>query len=118
MQAVKKFKNLEEKLKTKLKNKMKINATIKQVLPAVSGTSEKGEYKFVPIVIAWEEQFVRRDSTIYNLEHSLVVNIMGQYANNFSLPVGARVNIDIRFNTREIGSKVFNSVTSNFIVLS
>jgi len=97
---------------------MKISATIKKVSPAVSGTSEKGEYKLVPIVIAWEEQFVRRDSTIYNLEHSLEVKVMGQYANNFSLPVGAKVNIDVRFHTREYEGKTFNSVTSNFIVLS
>jgi len=97
---------------------MKINATIKQVFPAVSGKNNNGEYKYVPIVIEWNEQVMKRDGTLFEIPQELYINIMGSMAVNFTLPVGAKVNIDVRFRTRLHEGKVYNSVNSNFIVLA
>jgi len=97
---------------------MRIEAVIKQVCPAVTGTSQNGEYKFVPIVIEWKEQFTKRDGTYFEIDHSQVVHVMGNMAQNFSIPVGSRVCIDLRFNAREYNGKMFNSVSTNYVAFA
>lgn len=97
---------------------MKISATIKKVHPAISGTSQNGDYKYVPIELRWHEQVMKRDGSCFEIEHEQLVNVMGAYASNFNIPEGTHVCADLRFRTREYDGKTFNSITCNYISLS
>lgn len=98
---------------------MKIDCRIKSIGEHRSGVNAKtGNMWYAQsIEIEWQESRTRNDGTIYAIENSLMVDIVGDYAKNFNLPVGQAVCIDIRFETTEWNGRRLNNIRSSFIIL-
>lgn len=98
---------------------MKIDCKIKSIGELRSGVNAKtGEtWHFLPLEIEWQEPRQRNDGTVFGVNCSLVVDVTGEQAKNFSLPIGQSVTIDVRCSVTDWQGKKFNSIRSSFIVL-
>ena len=97
---------------------MKIDCKIKRILEHRSGlTKEPKAWHIQPIEIEWQEPRTKSDGTIYAIDNTLVVDIAGDMAANFTLQVGQAITVDIRFSTTEWGNKTLNNIRSTFILL-
>ena len=94
---------------------MEILATIKNVLPVVSGSNERGEYRIQPLEIEMQESFLKTDGTTSVILHSLMVDLLGDNAKQFNLPVGTRVKMNLRFMLREYQGKKYQRISSSYI---
>ena len=97
---------------------MIIDCQITKVFKDRSGVSQAGKpYNIQPIEIAWQEAKRNNSGETFVVEHSVAVDLMGDYAKNFSLKVGDYISIDIRFSTNEFKEKMYNRITSNYLIL-
>lgn len=98
---------------------MKIDCTIKSIGECRSGTNAStGMQWYVrPIEVEWQEQRTKGDGSIYAIENSLKVEIWGDHASNFTIPIGSNVTLDIKFAIHEFNGKTFNNIRSTFIIM-
>lgn len=96
---------------------MYIDAKLIKVYPTVSGGEIGKEFKYVPIIIEWEDPLYTRDGRQNFTTDRLLVHVLGPMAGNFSIPVGAEITVDIRPKIREYNDKVFNSINTTYISL-
>ncbi len=94
---------------------MEILGIIRQVLEVKSGSSPKGDYYVQPIVVELEESFNRVDGSQGVTRHSLLVDITGRQARNFSLGVGTKVRMNVFFHCKEWNGKWFQGVSCGMI---
>lgn len=96
---------------------MKIDCKIKSILEPRSGVKEEKQWYLQPIVVEWQESKTRNDGTIYAVDQSLMIELTGEKAKNFTLPVGTNVTVDVRFETHEYLGRTYNGVRCGFIIL-
>ena len=98
---------------------MKINCEIIEVLPKVEGQKRDGSGNFIvqPVKIAWGEEGHHRDGSVFIIEQTLVVDIIGEPARQFSLVPPVQVTMDVRFDVNKWNDKAFNKVFSSFVIL-
>lgn len=97
---------------------MIIDCQITKVLKDRSGVSQAGKpYNIQPIEITWQEAKRNNSGETFVVEHSVKVELIGEYAKNFNLKEGDYISIDIRFSTREYEGKMFNNISSSYLIL-
>ena len=97
---------------------MIIDCQITKVLKDRNGVSQAGKPYYVqPIEITWQEARRNNSGETFVVEHSIKLELLGDYAKNFKLKEGDYVSIDIRFSTREYEGKTYNNITSNYLIL-
>ena len=98
---------------------MKIECKIKSIgeHKSAQNATTGNTWHRLPIEVTWTEQRQGKDCSFYNVEHSLVVELRGDNAKDFSLNVGQSVTMDIHFSTYEWNGKILNNVRSSFIIL-
>ena len=98
---------------------MKIDCTIKSIGECRSGTNATTGAKWYvrPIEVEWQENRTKGDGSFYAIDNALKVDIWGEQAAKFTLPVGANVTLDVRFNLHEFNGNTYNSVRSTFIIM-
>ncbi len=94
---------------------MEILATIKNVLPVVSGSNDRGEYTIQPLEIEIQESYMKADGSNSIISHALLVDLVGENAKGFNLPVGTRVKMNLRFMLREYQGKKYQRISSSYI---
>ena len=110
-------------LKTyKLKNSkktMKIDCKIKSIGELRSGVNAKtgNTWHMLPVEIEWQEARTHNDGTIFAIDNTLVVDIAGDQAKNFTLSVGQAITIDVHFSVTDWNGKKLNNMRSSFIIL-
>ena len=97
---------------------MLLDCQISKVLPQQSGTTKEGKpFLRQPIEITWQESRRNSAGETFVFENSTIVDLKGQYAQNFALKEGDYVTIDLRFYTNPWKDKILTSITSNYIIL-
>ena len=98
---------------------MKIDCKIKSILEARSGLKkDHNTYWYSQkIEVEWQEAKTRNDGTIYATDQSLIVELWGDMAKNFTLQVGQSITLDVKFETADFQGKRFNSIRSGFLVM-
>ena len=94
---------------------MEIVGVIKEVLPARSGSTGKGDFYYQPVVVESAETYLRMDGSQGVKNHSFVVDITGRLAREFSLQAGTRVRMNLYFRCSEWQGKWFQHVTSSVV---
>lgn len=94
---------------------MEILATIKNVLPVVSGSNERGEYRIQPLEVEIHESYLKADGSNSLIIHALMVDLVGENAKSFNLPVGTQVKMNLRFTLREYQGKKYQRISSSYI---
>lgn len=98
---------------------MKIDCKIKSILEARSGLKKDNTTYWYSqkIEVEWQEAKTRNDGTIYAVDQSLIVQLFGDMAKNFTLTVGQSITLDIHFECHEYQGKKFNDVSSSFLIM-
>ena len=98
---------------------MKLNCEIIEVLPKIEGQKKdgSGNYMIQPVKIVWGEEGRHRDGSTFIIEQTLVVDIIGESARQFSLVPPVQVTMDVRFDVNKWNDKAFNKVFSSFVIL-
>lgn len=98
---------------------MKLNARIKAIGEPRSGVSANTgkSWTFQPITVEWKEQGQNKQGGIYEIIHSLQVDLTGGIAQNFQLAVGTPVTLDIRFEAEEYKGRTYNHIRSSYCSL-
>lgn len=99
---------------------MKVNVKITHVLEPRKGVNAQTgkSWCFQPIRVEWTEQGTRKsDGSLYTIPHSLVVDLTGASAENFNLPVGATITIDLKHEASEYKGRFYNNIRSNYCTL-
>lgn len=94
---------------------MEILGTIKDVLPLIEGNNERGDYHIQPIIINVQETITKADGSIMTYDNDIIVEIVGESAKGFNLPVGTRVRVNLRFSVRDYNGRKFQKITSRII---
>lgn len=94
---------------------MDIQGKISAVFPQIQGTTEKGEYHIQPIQLDVEESFIRTDGSTAVVPHQILIDLTGDNAKNFNLPVGTTVKMNITFRVREYQGKKFQKISARYI---
>ena len=98
---------------------MKLDCKIKSILEARSGLKKDNTTYWYSqkIEVEWQEAKTRNDGTIYAVDQSLVVRLFGDMAKNFTLPVGQSITLDIHCETNEYQGKMYNDISSSFLIM-
>lgn len=98
---------------------MKVDCTIKQILERRSGTNaQTGAKWFIQrLLVEWNEPYLYPDGGTRYVPCSQVVEITGLQAENFSLPVGTKIQVDLRLSTTEWNGKLLNNVRTSMVML-
>ena len=98
---------------------MKIECTIKSIGVAQSGVnaSTGNTWHRQPIEVEWKEARQSREGSVFQKDQSLMVDLWGDIAKNFTLSVGQGIILDVNLTTHEYGGRKFNEVRSNFLIL-
>lgn len=94
---------------------MELIGTIKEILPERAFKNEKGEYLIRPIILEISEDGTRLDGRAFCLRHTLAVELWGDMAKGFNLPLGQRVRMGVRFAARVHDGRAYQSISSNYI---
>lgn len=94
---------------------MEVIANITNVHPLISGSNDRGEYRIQPLEIEVQESYLKADGSTSIIQHALLVDLIGDSARNFNLPVGTKVKMNLRFQLREYQGKKFQRISSNYI---
>ena len=97
---------------------MEIEATIKRVLTKRTFTTDKGQFTAQPLVLEAVEEKQLNNGSMFRLEHSFIAEMTGQKAEEFQLPAGTNVLVDLQFVAREGKSdndKYFQSVRITYL---
>ena len=94
---------------------MEIQGKIKEVLPKVEGSSEKGNYCIQPLLVEVTESFTKADGSQMAVFNEIIIELSGENAKSFNLAVGTMVKLGIRFYVREYNGKKFQKISSPYI---
>ncbi len=94
---------------------MEIQGKIKEVLPKVEGNNERGDYCIQPLVVEVIESFTKADGSLFSTQNYILVELSGDNAKSFNLPVETTIKLSLRFYVREYNGKKFQKISSRYI---
>lgn len=94
---------------------MEIQGKIKEILPKIEGKSERGDFCIQPILVEVEESFTRADGSQNSFVNEIIIELSGDNAKNFNLPVDTTIKLSLRFYVREYQGKKYQKISSRYI---
>ena len=78
-------------------------------------TSKNGTFVVQPVLLSETEKKVTASGAEYENKQSYIVDLCGNSASSFALPVGTKVRANLIFSTKEINGRVYQSVKTFYI---
>jgi hypothetical protein len=78
-------------------------------------TSKNGSFEVQPLLLSETEKKVTASGAEYENKQSYYVELCGNSATSFALPVGTKVRANLLFSAKESNGRVFQSIKTFYI---